>query len=71
MTKYLARPIDPTVLKELRSADDAGREMVPCRLRVPLPHQAEVLGLGAGLALLALAAVPYAGRAKGAATAVR
>ncbi|MBK3569001.1 DUF1203 domain-containing protein [Streptomyces sp. MBT62] len=29
MTTYTARPIDPTVLKELRSADDAGRGMVP------------------------------------------
>ncbi|MBV7699249.1 DUF1203 domain-containing protein [Streptomyces sp. TRM70350] len=29
MTTYLARPIEPPVLKELRSADDAGREMVP------------------------------------------
>ncbi|MCT9078528.1 DUF1203 domain-containing protein [Streptomyces fulvoviolaceus] len=29
MTTYTARPIDPSVLKELRSADDAGREMVP------------------------------------------
>ncbi|WP_405948042.1 DUF1203 domain-containing protein [Streptomyces prunicolor] len=29
MTTYTARPIDPTVLKELRSADDAGRRMVP------------------------------------------
>ncbi|GHG93348.1 DUF1203 domain-containing protein [Streptomyces lanatus] len=29
MTTYLARPISPTVLKELRSADDAGRRTVP------------------------------------------
>jgi hypothetical protein len=29
MTTYTARPIDPTILKELRSADDAGRRMVP------------------------------------------
>ncbi|WP_405859593.1 DUF1203 domain-containing protein [Streptomyces sp. NBC_01515] len=29
MTTYTARPVDPTVLKELRSADDAGRGMVP------------------------------------------
>jgi len=29
MTTYTARPIAPVVLKELRSADDAGREMVP------------------------------------------
>ena len=29
MTTYPARPIDPAVLKELRSADDAGRGMVP------------------------------------------
>ncbi len=29
MTTYLARAIDPTALKELRSADDAGRRMVP------------------------------------------
>ncbi|MFD7277094.1 DUF1203 domain-containing protein [Streptomyces sp. NPDC059862] len=29
MTPYTARPIDPSVLKELRSADDAGRRMVP------------------------------------------
>ena len=29
MTTYTARPIDPTALKELRSADDAGRRMVP------------------------------------------
>ena len=29
MTPYTPRPIDPTVLKELRSADDAGRRMVP------------------------------------------
>ncbi|WP_051827809.1 DUF1203 domain-containing protein [Streptomyces bicolor] len=29
MTAYLARAIDPTVLKELRSVDDAGRRMVP------------------------------------------
>ncbi|WP_416963891.1 DUF1203 domain-containing protein [Streptomyces sp. Agncl-13] len=29
MTTYTPRPIDPTVLKELRSADDAGRRMVP------------------------------------------
>ncbi|MFJ9894935.1 DUF1203 domain-containing protein [Streptomyces sp. NPDC091280] len=29
MTTYTARPIDPVVLKELRSADDAGRRMVP------------------------------------------
>jgi hypothetical protein len=29
MTTYTARPIDPTVLKELRSADDAGARMVP------------------------------------------
>ncbi|WP_171116396.1 MULTISPECIES: DUF1203 domain-containing protein [Streptomyces] len=29
MTTYIARPIEPPVLKELRSADDAGREMVP------------------------------------------
>ncbi|MFJ9242461.1 DUF1203 domain-containing protein [Streptomyces sp. NPDC101776] len=31
MTTYTARPIDPTVLKELRSADDAGSGMVPAR----------------------------------------
>ncbi|MEY9991394.1 hypothetical protein ABIE67_003426 [Streptomyces sp. V4I8] len=29
MTTYLARPIDPAALKELRSADDAGRRTVP------------------------------------------
>ncbi|MGF0171539.1 DUF1203 domain-containing protein [Streptomyces sp. Marseille-Q5077] len=29
MTTYPARPIDPTALKELRSADDAGRRTVP------------------------------------------
>jgi hypothetical protein len=29
MTTYTARPIDPPVLKELRSSDDAGRETVP------------------------------------------
>jgi hypothetical protein len=29
MTIYLAHPIDPTALKELRSADDAGRRTVP------------------------------------------
>ncbi|MFE9442803.1 DUF1203 domain-containing protein [Streptomyces sp. NPDC006602] len=29
MTTYIARPILPTVLKELRSADDSGRGMVP------------------------------------------
>ncbi|WP_328831406.1 DUF1203 domain-containing protein [Streptomyces sp. NBC_00252] len=29
MTTYTPRPIDPTALKELRSADDAGRGMVP------------------------------------------
>ncbi|MFJ8533384.1 DUF1203 domain-containing protein [Streptomyces sp. NPDC093591] len=29
MTTYLARAIDPAALKELRSADDAGRRMVP------------------------------------------
>ncbi|WP_367323036.1 DUF1203 domain-containing protein [Streptomyces sp. HUAS ZL42] len=29
MTIYTARPVTPAVLKELRSADDAGREMVP------------------------------------------
>ncbi|KKD06569.1 DUF1203 domain-containing protein [Streptomyces sp. WM6386] len=29
MTTYTALPIPPSVLKELRSADDAGREMVP------------------------------------------
>ncbi|MBT2417169.1 DUF1203 domain-containing protein [Streptomyces sp. ISL-22] len=29
MTTSLVRPIDPTALKELRSADDAGRRMVP------------------------------------------
>ncbi|SDO41778.1 Protein of unknown function [Streptomyces sp. cf386] len=29
MTTHLARPIEPTALKELRSADDAGRRMVP------------------------------------------
>jgi hypothetical protein len=29
MTTYTARPITPAILKELRSADDAGREMVP------------------------------------------
>ncbi|MEV1078479.1 DUF1203 domain-containing protein [Streptomyces sp. NPDC050211] len=28
-TTYTARPITPVTLKELRSADDAGREMVP------------------------------------------
>jgi uncharacterized protein DUF1203 len=28
-TTYTARPIDPPVLKELRSTDDAGRESVP------------------------------------------
>ncbi|MFF5300403.1 DUF1203 domain-containing protein [Streptomyces sp. NPDC013161] len=29
MTTYTARPVNPTALKELRSADDAGRRMVP------------------------------------------
>ncbi|MDO0914921.1 DUF1203 domain-containing protein [Streptomyces sp. DT2A-34] len=29
MTTYFARPVSPTALKELRSADDAGRRMVP------------------------------------------
>jgi hypothetical protein len=29
MTTYFPRPVEPTVLKELRSADDAGRRMVP------------------------------------------
>ncbi|MCX4762187.1 DUF1203 domain-containing protein [Streptomyces sp. NBC_01275] len=29
MTTYIARPVDSWVLKELRSADDAGRRMVP------------------------------------------
>ncbi|MFI9149691.1 DUF1203 domain-containing protein [Streptomyces sp. NPDC053367] len=29
MTTYIARPIGPTVLKELRSADDQGRVPVP------------------------------------------
>jgi hypothetical protein len=29
MTTYLAHPVDPTALKELRSADDAGRRTVP------------------------------------------
>ncbi|CAM5635712.1 hypothetical protein SALBM311S_04026 [Streptomyces alboniger] len=29
MTTYTARPIDPVALKELRSADDAGRAMAP------------------------------------------
>jgi hypothetical protein len=29
MTTYIARPVLPAVLKELRSADDSGREMVP------------------------------------------
>ncbi|MFI5792629.1 DUF1203 domain-containing protein [Streptomyces sp. NPDC051677] len=29
MTTYTARPMDPTVLKELRTADDAGRPAVP------------------------------------------
>ncbi|MEV6170514.1 DUF1203 domain-containing protein [Streptomyces sp. NPDC051954] len=29
MTTYIARPITPVILKELRSADDAGRELVP------------------------------------------
>ncbi|MFJ9759216.1 DUF1203 domain-containing protein [Streptomyces sp. NPDC101149] len=29
MTTYTARPIDPTTLKELRTADDAGRPMSP------------------------------------------
>ncbi|MDO0933168.1 DUF1203 domain-containing protein [Streptomyces sp. DG2A-72] len=29
MTTYIARPIEAPVLKELRSADDQGREMVP------------------------------------------
>ncbi|WP_369169415.1 DUF1203 domain-containing protein [Streptomyces sp. R28] len=29
MTTYFARPLSPTALKELRSADDAGRRMVP------------------------------------------
>jgi hypothetical protein len=29
MTTYSARPIEPPVLKELRSTDDLGREMVP------------------------------------------
>lgn len=29
MTTYTARPVEPRVLKELRTADDAGRPMVP------------------------------------------
>ncbi|MBO1334008.1 DUF1203 domain-containing protein [Streptomyces sp. VRA16 Mangrove soil] len=29
MTRYIARPIEPTALKELRTADDAGRPTVP------------------------------------------
>ncbi|MET9965786.1 DUF1203 domain-containing protein [Streptomyces sp. NPDC006356] len=29
MTTYHVRPVEPTTLKELRSADDAGRRMVP------------------------------------------
>jgi hypothetical protein len=29
MTMYTARPMDPTVLKELRTTDDAGRPAVP------------------------------------------
>ncbi|UUU33908.1 DUF1203 domain-containing protein [Streptomyces sp. CA-210063] len=29
MTTYAARPIDPAVLKELRSADDSGRSRAP------------------------------------------
>ncbi|MEH0578723.1 MULTISPECIES: DUF1203 domain-containing protein [Streptomyces] len=29
MTTYTARPMDPTVLKELRTADDAGRPAAP------------------------------------------
>ncbi|MFD1272659.1 DUF1203 domain-containing protein [Streptomyces kaempferi] len=29
MTTYTARPIEPEVLKDLRTADDAGRPMVP------------------------------------------
>ncbi|KOU67313.1 hypothetical protein ADK57_17245 [Streptomyces sp. MMG1533] len=29
MTTYIARPVHPSVLKELRSADDSGRAMVP------------------------------------------
>ncbi|MFJ3302391.1 DUF1203 domain-containing protein [Streptomyces sp. NPDC086549] len=29
MTTYTARPVDPRVLKGLRSTDDAGRELVP------------------------------------------
>lgn len=29
MTTYTARPIDPRVLQDLRSTDDAGRETVP------------------------------------------
>ncbi|WP_405644288.1 DUF1203 domain-containing protein [Streptomyces sp. NBC_00019] len=29
MTTYTARPITPEILKELRSTDDAGRQMVP------------------------------------------
>ncbi|MGW0795608.1 DUF1203 domain-containing protein [Streptomyces sp. NPDC001089] len=29
MTTYIARPIGPEVLKDLRTADDAGRPMVP------------------------------------------
>jgi Protein of unknown function (DUF1203) len=29
MTTYTARPVGPVVLKELRSADDAGRAMTP------------------------------------------
>ncbi|MEU6376563.1 DUF1203 domain-containing protein [Streptomyces sp. NPDC046909] len=29
MTTYTARPITPGILKELRSTDDSGREMVP------------------------------------------
>ncbi|MER5447416.1 DUF1203 domain-containing protein [Streptomyces sp. NPDC002766] len=29
MTTYIPRPVPPTVLKELRAADDAGRPMAP------------------------------------------
>ena len=29
MTTYTARPVEPRVLKELRTADDAGRPMAP------------------------------------------
>ncbi|MCX5557734.1 DUF1203 domain-containing protein [Streptomyces sp. NBC_00038] len=50
MTTYTARPITPVILKELRSADDAGRGMVPvtdeeggaplrCCLRRSLPGE--------------------------------